>query len=164
MLQKIHQVPVVRTRRRRGAVVMESILVITILLMLTLAVIEFGVAVSVQNAISQATIKGAREAGKGADIDDVVSVVNNVLAPHNITIGNGAGLLLEDPAALFQDSRGDVTCQPPAAALNNGFVRLTVGVSATRAPLLRTLETFGMCSFVDRMFQFSAAVKRECPG
>ncbi len=160
MLQKIHQVPVLRTRRRRGAVVMESILAITVLLMLTLAIIEFGVAVSVQNAISQAAVKGAREAGKGADI---VNVVNNVLAPHDITIGDGAGLLLEDPAAMFQDSRGDVACQPPAAVLNDGFVRLTVCVSATRAPLLRTLEAFGMCTFVDRMFQFTAAVKRECP-
>jgi Flp pilus assembly protein TadG len=142
---------------------MESILAITVLLMLTLAIIEFGVVVSVQNAISQAAVKGARDAGKGADIDQVVNVVNNVLAPHDITIGDGAGLLLEDPAAMFQDSRGDVACQPPAAVLNDGFVRLTVCVSATRAPLLRTLEAFGMCTFVDRMFQFTAAVKRECP-
>ncbi len=164
MLRKIHRVPNLRVPRRRGAVVMESVIAITILLMLTLAVFEFGTTISIQNAIAHAAVKGAREAGKGADIDTVVTVVDNVLAPHDLTIGTGAGLLLEDPGALYQDTRGDLACDQPAAALNNGYVRVTVCISATNTPFLRVLEAFGMCCFVDRMFEFSAVVKKECPG
>jgi hypothetical protein len=148
---------------RRGAAVMESVMAVTILVMLSIAVVEFGTTAGIQNAIAHAAVKAAREAGKGADADALVTVVNNVLDPHELTIGNDAGLLLEDPAALLNENRGDVPCNAPAADVENGYVRVTVCVSGTALPFIRHLEALGIC-FTDRLFQFSSVTKRECSG
>jgi hypothetical protein len=148
--------------RRRGVVTVESLLSIVILLFLTLAVIAFGILVTVQNAVAHAALKGAREAGKGADIDTVVSVVDAVLSPHGIAIGPEAGVVLEDPAAMTIETRG-LACTPPTEPVINGKVRVTVCVALSATPFLQQLEAF--CGGgLGRLLQMSSVVKKECPG
>ena len=52
-----------------------------------LAIFEFGIVMLLEQALVTAATEGAREAAKGADSDEVASVVENILRVHNIRIG-----------------------------------------------------------------------------
>lgn len=151
-----------RRNRRKGVLTLEAILVLPILIVATLATIQFGVLLVVQQAVSHAATVAAREAGKGADVDTLVCVVNAVLAPHGITIGEGASVVLEDPAAdepVVQ--RGTLPANPPATpTLNNTEVRVTVSVELSQRPFLNALKSFCI-DFTDKRFEISSFVKKE---
>jgi hypothetical protein len=149
---------------RRGAVTMEAVLAVGILLLLVIAAVELNILVTVQNAVAHAAIKAAREAGKGADITEVAEVVEVVLEPHGIVIGDNASVILEDAGTRSEQSRGDLPCVPPASPeLDSEYVRVSVCVSLGAIPFLEYLDGFGL-GFLNQMLRASAAVKKECPG
>jgi Flp pilus assembly protein TadG len=53
-----------RCHRRRGGLVVEALMIIPLLVIATIATIEFGSVISLQQTVSQAAIEGARAAAK----------------------------------------------------------------------------------------------------
>jgi hypothetical protein len=162
---------------RRASLTSEALFVLTALVVVTIAVLVFGMLVTVRNAVAYAAIEAAREAAKGAPLHavsgrDVLAVVNYTLEPHHVEVDvtnsndPDTKVILEDPsAALTPQSWGGLSCSPPtdpAFDHLDGFVRVTVGVSTTSVPLANQLHKFGL-SFVGDLLRASAVVKRECP-
>ena len=146
--------------RRRGATTFESILVLFILIIATLAAVQLGLALVVKQAVSHAATVAAREAAKGADADELVGVVERVLEGHRIKIGPLATLVREEgdqPAEV----RGDYPCTPPTEPLpDSDEVRVTVCVSLAAPPFLNLLRNYGI-DFQHRSFSVSSVATRE---
>jgi Flp pilus assembly protein TadG len=140
---------------------LEVILVLPILLIVFLAALQFGILMVVQQAVAHAATVGAREAAKGADIDEVACVVNQMLSPHALTVPCNASVVLEDPAGTpTQQRRGSTTCNPPPGpTLDSDEVRVTVCVDATGRPFINPLRAFGVCCI--RQLKASSAVTKE---
>lgn len=157
--------PDVSRRDRRGSLTLEAILIIPILLITSLAVLQFGVVMLVEQTITQAVIVAAREAGKGADIDAAAESVNSVLALHGLSVGPGVTFILED--ALSTPSvqvRGSYPCPTPAApTVPAGQIKATLCANLAQPPFFNVLEAFGV-SFRQRSFTISAVAEREYTG
>lgn len=149
-------------RRRRGSIILEFILVLPVLVVLFVASVQFGHLLLVQQAVSHAAIKAAREAGKGATLSEIVTVVDDVLTTRNIMIGANATVVLEDPmASPAVQKSGTPDCDPPATpTLSSGDVRVTVCVDITSLPLGNMLSQFGF-DLSGRCFTSSAYVRQE---
>ena len=148
------------TRRRRGSSTIESILVLLVLLIASLAAVQFGVALIVKQAAEHATTVAAREAAKGADVDDLVEVVDRVLEGHRIAIGSDATVVLEDGPSPTE-SRGELDCDPPSEPeIDSDEVRVTLCVSLTARPFLNILKCYGI-DFRGHTFQSSAVATKE---
>ncbi|MEX2175223.1 MAG: TadE/TadG family type IV pilus assembly protein [Pirellulaceae bacterium] len=150
-----------RSRRsRRGSTTFESILVLMVLIVASLAAVQFGLALIVKQAVSHAATVAAREAGKGADADELVAVVERVLAGHRIAIGRDAALVLAQ-GELPLETRGTLACTPPAAPLLDADeVRVTLWVSLTAPPFLNILKPYGI-DFTGRTFKTSSVATLE---
>ena len=152
--------PSVSQRRRRGATTFESILVLFILIVATLAAIQFGLALVVKQAVSHAATVAVREAAKGADADELALIVERVLAGHRIEIGEDATLIREE-GDLPAEIRGSHPCElqglPP---LDGDEVRVTLCVSLTARPFLNILRNYGL-DFQGRSFLISSVATRE---
>ena len=148
--------------RRRGMQTLEVVLVLPLLLMVTLAIFQFGVLMLVQQSVTHAATVTAREAGKGADVGELVAVANAIMGPHCITIGDDAAVALEylDPT-LQIDYEGTLMCVPPVVpAINADEVRTTTCVNLTQEPFLTALKTFCV-DFSGKRFEISSLVKKE---
>lgn len=151
--------------QRRGALTLEAVLVLSILILVTLAVFQFSIVMLVEQSLTHAVIVAAREAGKGADIDATVESVDAVLGIHGLHIGSGASLVLEDPLAVPPVVvRGGMPCQAVnQPAVSPGYVRATLCVNLGQRPLLNALKTFCL-DFSEKRFTVSAIAHREFTG
>jgi TadE-like protein len=148
-----------RTRKRRGASAIELILVLIVLVLATFVSLQFGIALIVKQAVAQASIVAAREAAKGASSTELSTVIERVLAGHQITIGSNASFVLEDPDP--EPQQGTLPCTPPLVPLIDGDeVRVTVCVSLTAHPILNILQVYGV-DFTGRTFSISSVATRE---
>ena len=90
--------------RRRGVTTLELILVMPVIVVMLVAILEFGTLMVLQSTVTHAATVGAREAGKIADIDEVVEAVQAVLGVNCITLseasGSGTKVILEDVTNL----------------------------------------------------------------
>ncbi len=151
--------------RRRGATTLESILVLLVLLVATLAALQLGLALVVKQAVSHAATLAAREAAKGADADELVVVVEQVLAGHCIWIGEEATLIREE-GDLPVDVRGTLARTSPAnlpldaLPLEEDEVRVTLCVSLAGPPFLNILKNYGL-DFQGRTFTVSSLATHE---
>lgn len=150
---------------RSGVLTLEAVLVLSILILVTLAVFQFAITMLIEQTITHAVTVAAREAGKGADIDTTVESVNAVLQLHGLAIGPGATLILEDPLAIPPVSaRGSLDCQPPTQPIvSPGYIRTTLCVSLGQRPFLKLLKTFCL-DFSGKIFTVSAVARREFTG
>jgi len=154
-----------RSRRhlRRGGLVVEALMIIPLLVIATIATIEFGSVISLQQTVNQAAIEGARAAAKDQDINYVVSVVNGVLSQQGISIDDDvAAVRLEDPENDFNEKEGEPDCPAPSSDLTNGNIRVTVcvPVSATSVPIAGQLADFGF-SLLGNSLRQSAVARKE---
>lgn len=150
-------------RRRQGSITLEVALILPILVLLTIATIQFAVFSTVEQAIVHAATVGAREAAKGASVDELVCVVETVLAPHGVVIGEHASVLLEDPAASPPSvQRGTPLCTPAAspAGPGPGQVRVTVCVDMGYKPFLNALKYLSI-DYTGKRFSISSLAKKE---
>jgi len=149
-------------RSRRGVSTIESILVLVILIIASMAAVQFGLALIVRQAITHAATVAAREAAKGADADELVEVVETVLAGHQIAIGDHATLVFENgPDPIDVEVRGTLPCEPPAApAIDADENRVTLCVSLGAPPFLNILKCYGI-NFCGRHFESSSVVTDE---
>ena len=144
--------------RRGGMQTLEVVLVLPILLLVTLAIFQFGVLVLIQQSVAHAATVTAREAGKGANVDELVLAANEVLGPHCITIGPDAVVVLEDLVAV---SRGSLACNPPdMPSPGIDEVRTTICVDLIQQPFLTALQAYSI-DFSDKRFEISSLVKKE---
>ena len=152
-----------RRRRTAGFSSIELILVTVVLIVTTFASLQFGLALIVKQAIAQAAIVAAREAGKGANLDELESAIESVLAGHQIEIGDDASFVLEDaPNDPTPQQRGNLDCMPPAGSpvLSSDEVRVTICVSLNAHPFLNILQSYGI-DFADHEFLISSVAPRE---
>ena len=155
--------------RRSGSQTIELIVSLPILFFVVVGIVQYGIQTLVQQAVTQAAQVGAREAGKGASLTNVVDAVNTMLAPHNITISNTAGSLTKvvletsDTMAMVTTTVfGDagVTYTPPSPMLGVSEARVTVCIGLTKAPLMNALPSFGFDT-TGMQFEISSLVKKE---
>ncbi len=148
-------------RKRRGAVTLEFIIGVLVLVIATFAIMQLGITAIVSYGISHAATVAAREAGKGADIADLEDVVEYVLAPYNLTVGSSLVVILEDPSFVLPQRAGTLDCDPPASpALMVDTVRVTVCVRLDTAPFVNLLSVFGI-DISDRCIRASSVVNKE---
>lgn len=150
-------------RRRRGALTIEFLLIFLILVLAVFASFQFGIAMVIRQAISHSATVAAREAGKFADADELVEVVNQILCVHQLTVGDDVTVILEDPQNVDEPIaiRGNVVCDPPAEPiLIPNAVRVTVCVRIDSAPFYNALTCYGI-DFTGKHFQFSSVVLKE---
>jgi hypothetical protein len=136
-----------RNRGRDGSITLEVALILPLLVLLTIATIQFAVFTTVEQAVVHAATVAAREAAKGASVDELVRVVETVLAPHGVSIPEGAAVRLEDPQADSVSVQvGSLPCEPAAtpAALVPGEIRVTVSLDMGKKPFLNALKYIGI--------------------
>ena len=153
--------------RCRGAVTLEAILAIPVLVIITVAAIEFGIVLMVEQAIAHAATVAAREAAKETVLktpnevaNELVTVVNSTLAPHKLEVGPSVALALEVGGFPTQ-TRGSLTCDPPTLpSVGADEVRVTVCVRLNTAPFPNFLSGFGV-DISNLCVRRSSLVKQE---
>jgi Flp pilus assembly protein TadG len=164
-------------RRRRATVTLELIIALAVLVLLLIGIFEYTTVMVFQATVTHAATVGAREAGKGAQIDEVVEVVQEILGVNCITLSEAPGsatkVILEDGNAGCETKNfGDpdfAACVVPDNALNADEVRVTVCVAVEATPFCDALSTF-LCGFPGELgfslsgchFHASSLVKKEC--
>jgi len=171
--------------RRAGVETLELILVTPIVVILLVAILQFGSVHIVQEAITNAATVGAREAAKGAPIEEVAVSVDAVLEPHGIDLVNktitsgtanydfptdsGARIFIEyGPNSDQVEHRGDASVGTPPSSgtatpdLEAPDVRVTVLVSLDKAPIFSpaTLNRFGF-NFPGERYEVRAIARLE---
>jgi hypothetical protein len=156
-----------RRENRRGFSAIELITVLVVLILATFVSLQFGIALIVKQAAAEASTVAAREAAKvnPADPDELTTIIERVLAGHQITIGSNASFVLENPAPVLNGgllpTRGTLPCTPPITPVLDGDeVRVTVCVSMTAHPILNILQMYGI-DYTGRMFSISSVATRE---
>lgn len=154
-----------KLQKRRGVLTLEAVLVLSVLILVTIAVFQFAIVMLIEQGITHAVTVAAREAGKGADVDATVESVNAVLQVHGLHVGPGVSLILEDPLATPSVViRGESACQPPTQpTITPGYVRTTLCVGLAQRPFLNALRLFCL-DFSGKTFVVSAIARREFSG
>jgi len=139
---------------------------IPILFIATLATLELGLLLVVQNSVTAAVIEGAREAAKdNASLANVGCEVTKHLAVHEIDLSpdGGARLRIEGGPAAGELGNLSLNCVPRGNAPNPSQIRATVCVllhDGSDGPVPDWLSSFGF-SLADHRMVVSAIVSRE---
>jgi TadE-like protein len=162
--QEVRSRPARNHRRREGSLTLQMILVLPILVIVSIATIQIGFLVTLRQAVYHAATVGAREAAKGGDINHVVCVVNSILRPHSLAVGDCVSVILEDPAAnppVVQ--AGTAPCAPPATpVLSGNEVRVSVCVDLSKQSVGNALKSAGICA-IGKGFRGSSLALKETP-
>lgn len=171
--------------RRRGAQVLEGILVIPVLVLAVVAMIQYTAVSTVQQSVESAADEVAREMGKaevrGGDfaVDGPAitkSVVDDILGVHGLTVSNplaadntGVRVDVEDgdnAANNFSIGDSNITANnAPVTVIQNGEVRVTVLLSFDPAggnpdPVPDVLSYVGL-SFSNRQYEVRTTSRKE---
>jgi Flp pilus assembly protein TadG len=165
--------------RRAGIETLELILVTPIVVILLVATLQFGSVHLVQEAIKHAATVGAREAAKGAPIEEVAVSIDAVLEPHGIDVATktisgstitytphtGTRVFIEyGPGSVQVEDFGDSSfgSHPTSPSLATPEVRVTVNVKLDQAPIINVgaLSSLGFIFQGDR-FQESSVARLE---
>ena len=151
--------------RRSGVATLELILVLPVLVIMLVAMVEYTTVMILQSTVTHAATVGAREAGKIADIDEVLEAVDAILGVNCITVsddeGSGTKVVLENgsyPTTEFGDPT--LAYELPANPLDPDEVRVTVCVAMSATPLCDALRVWGF-SWLGKTLEVSAVVKKE---
>lgn len=154
---------------RTGAATLEAILVVPVLVIVTVAAIQFAVTLVVEQSIAHTATVAAREAAKetalptntASDIaDELVDVVNTMLAPHKLAVGPSVSFALEIGGSPTQ-TRGSLACDPPSQpTVGPDEVRVSVCVRLDTAPFPNLLSGFDI-DVANRCLRRSSLVKKE---
>jgi Flp pilus assembly protein TadG len=163
-------------RKQRGAVTLEAIAVLPPLLILFLAVLEFGIAILTQQAVTSASLEGVRTAAReNATTNGVAADVLQFLAVHEVSFNTTGTNVVDDARVVIEvgaagpvglaGERGNTTlpCTPNGGALASNQVRVTVCVRMTNGvnqPVPDWLSTFGF-STVGRNIEVSSLTTFE---
>ena len=151
--------------RRCGAITLELILTLPIVVVLMVATVEYGMLMLLVSTVTHSATVGAREAGKCSDVEMVAGAVQSIVAVNCIEIVDAPGsdtlVVLEDGVAgtsYFGDTT--MTYDLPANPLNPDEVRVTVIIALSNTPFCDALGSFGF-SLPGCQLQASSLVKKE---
>jgi hypothetical protein len=122
-----------------------------------------------QSTLTHAACEGAREAGKGGELHEVVTAVNKVLLANNLAVtdvpGSGTKVVLQEGPRTLEFGDPNLTYpSPPSPA--GGEVRVTLHVLFSAAkidstvPMVSPFNVFGY-TFDGKQFQASALVVKQ---
>ena len=163
----------IRLPRRRAASTLQVIVALPVLLLITVAIFQFGFLMIVQQTMTTAATEAARAAAREPLATDAnaaaLVAANRVLQVHNLQIDptsldttSDTKLILEfGPGTTITTGDPDLTCAAPSSpVLMAQDVRATVCLDLTTAPLLNALSAFGLDFAGDRM-EISAQASME---
>ena len=151
-------------QRRRGVQVLEMILITPVFVAVFVAAAEYVPVLIGQSTLTHAVGEGAREAGKGGNLNDVLAAVNKVLLANNLAVtdapGSGTMVVLQNGPNTFEFGDPNLTCQlPPSPAVGEVQVTLCVLFSAAKinstVPMVSPFNVFGY-TLNGKRFQVSA--------
>ena len=149
-----------RTRKRRGVHTIELIMVLFVLVLATFVTVQFGTALIVKQTVAEASTVAAREAAKGATLDELTCYIDRVLGIHGIMIGANASYTLERNG-IEEPLQGSLPCDPPATPMiDPDEVRVTLCVSLTTHPILNILQPYGV-DYTGKKFMISSVATLE---
>ncbi|QDT19583.1 TadE/TadG family type IV pilus assembly protein [Gimesia chilikensis] len=165
------------SKSRRGSVLLEFILAFPIILILSLAILEFGFYAMLQQTITTATIEGARKAAQvGSTTTAVGNLIQDYVALNSLTLAVGSQpaasnqgdvlVSIEDGSAALTQTIGnsDIPCSPVGPAPNADQIKVTVCVNLTNTngkfPLPDLLSSFGF-SLSGKQLEISAMTSLE---
>jgi hypothetical protein len=122
---------------RAGTQTLEMVVLFPAAVLAAAAMLQFGMSVSVQQAVSAAASRGAREAAHGASAEDVAQLVEALLAPHGLSTAGGVCVQLADqhgPVDTFGRKELAAHRKPPPLGPGELSVTVLVDPQATRVP------------------------------
>ncbi len=123
----------VQPDKRRGFQVLELLFVLPVLALLLIAAMAYGGTLIVRSAVAHAATAGAREAGKGGDVQDVVGAINGVLAVHDMAIsaapGSGTKVVVQDGQGGTQEYGDPGLIAVPPCSLAADEVRVLIWIN-----------------------------------
>jgi Flp pilus assembly protein TadG len=157
---------------------LELILVTPVIVLVMLAILEFGMLNITQSAITHAATVGAREAGKtetfttgaGGTVEEIRDEINAVLAAIDIQITDtSSGMLItiqERTGGVTNDyTVGDTSLSPTLPALDDGEVSATLCIAfdATKLNGSPVINAFSSCGFTfnGKEFEISSLARKE---
>ncbi len=132
--------------QRRGVVSLQVVFVLPILVITTIAVVQFGMQVVARETISASATSGARAAARGGDVREVTNAVANALATDKIgTSERGHTVIVTEVYGEKPKRTGNtnVECRLPRMKLKPREVRVTVSVRGGRRGSVRIPNWFG---------------------
>jgi|GEM_PF-3564013 len=115
----------------RGIGTVEFILCFPLVLMVTLATVQFGMRMLAEQALATAAIAGAREAAAGGTAEEVAVAVGKVLAAHRLNqpAQQNVRVLVESPGGqTVSVGNEEIPLVANPSALESGEVRVTVAL------------------------------------
>lgn len=118
---------------------MELLFALPVLVALLLAAVGYARVLMVRSAVTQAATVAAREAGKGASLEDIVAAVNRVLAVHRMAVsdamGSGTKVMLDTGWTGHGEYGDSQLTLPPSPALlaDEARVMLCVRIPGSNA-------------------------------
>lgn len=152
-------------RYRHGAVLVEALLAIPVLVLISLAGVQYVQAVVVQQAVQAAADAAAREAAKPS-LDPaparVENVVNQYLGRLGLAVAPNAGVRIDlDARATPNSDTSQLPIPPgPDPARQPSITRVTVQVHYGSTRLPNALAYFGI-DFAQRGFRATAIARRQ---
>lgn len=135
-----------RKSARRGVQVLEAIIGLPVIVIITMALFEFGTISTVQHAVGHAAVESARERAKYATDAEIETIVETILGPHlqpgfDISTDAGVRIIIDDGNSVT--SIGDASLGGlPAAAVTPPEVEVTIRFSMAVAPVPNLLKSF----------------------
>lgn len=147
-------------RQRTGSVLLEFILAFPLILIISLAIIEFGFFALLQQTVTVATIEGSREAAQvGTSTDSVGNLIKEYVALNSLNLvvtspatsnaGNVLVTIETGPpiSTTVTIGNSDIPCTPVGPAPGTSEVKVTVCANLTdtngEIPLPNLLSSFG---------------------
>lgn len=162
-----------RRRLRSGIQTLEAVLAIPVLLIGMFAFFQFGPLVTVQQAVTQATIETAREISKvhmfdlsdSVDLAVAENVVNEVLGVHGIQVGDsGLLVILEDISGV--ECLGDALLEPTHCPASTSVTdaseyKVTLILRLENSPIPNVLGSYCV-DLSDKYFQVTSVSRNHC--
>ena len=148
---------------RRAHLTAEALIIIPILLIVSIAIVELGLLLSLKQSVTHAAIRGVRVATQGAELSHVEFVIDEAMSGFDVALATNAGYTIEDPATNSIINGGSINCTLPTTPISSGNLRVTVCANSNGSPVSGLISKFGATNFMDKLLTKSAVAKRECP-
>ncbi len=153
-------------RKRRGAAILELVIVLPILFLALAAAVQFATVLSVDTTLCHASLEASRLSAMGCDEDQIADRVDEFLSVHGMSLASGTRIVVEDDAGLVS-SAGDasLTSSVIGSPVASGACRSTLIVETNASPIPNVLRDYCV-DYSGRQFEHvSVACKAicECP-
>lgn len=146
--------------RRRGIQVLELSFALPVLVGLLVAAMAYQRMLIVESGLTQAAISGAREAGKGAGLEDVAQVVNEVLGAYGLEINERSSSVVIDHGQGCSEQFGKLAApQTPTPGPHEVRVTVSLALGAAKGGVMDRL----VAAFRGKRMCASSLVSQEGP-